>query len=117
MIGAAPMLDERHVDSTYGFAAGLLIGMACGGVLALLFAPKAGAQLRGDINDGVSSMRDAAGRRYRDLAEKASARVEQMKEKAQGVTQKAQGLAADARDFVQSKVQQGRDAADEATQH
>jgi gas vesicle protein len=82
-----------------------------------LFAPKAGAELRGDINNGVSSMRDGAGRRYRDIAEKASARVEQMKEKAHGVTQKAQGLAADARDFVQSKVQQGRDAADEATQH
>ena len=116
-MGAAPMTDERYVDSSYGFAAGLLVGMACGGVLALLFAPKAGAELRGDLNSGMSSMRDTFGRRYRDVAEKASAGVEQMKEKAQGVSQKAQGLAADARDFVQSKVQQGRNAAEQGTQH
>ena len=65
--------------------------MACGGVLALLFAPKAGTELRGDINNGVSSMRDAAGRRYRDIAEKASARVEQLKEKAHGMTAEGPG--------------------------
>ena len=51
------------------------------------------------------------------MADKASAGVEQVKEKAQGMSQKAQGLAADARDFVQSKVQQGRDAAEQSTQH
>jgi hypothetical protein len=51
--------------------------------------------LRSDLNDGMSSVRDAAGRRYRDLADRASAGVEQVKTK-------AQGMAADARDFVQS---------------
>ena len=117
MIGAQPMIDERQVDTSYGFAAGLLTGMVCGGVLALLFAPKAGAELRGDLNNGMCSMRDQFGRRYRDVADRASAGVEQMKEKAQGMTQKAQGIAADARDFVQSKMQQGRNAADQATQH
>jgi gas vesicle protein len=111
------MMNERPMDSSYGFAAGLLIGMACGSVLALLFAPKAGTELRGDINNQMGSMRDAFGRRYRDIADKASAGVEQVKEKAQGMSQKAQGLAADARDFVQSKVQQGRNEAEQSTQH
>ena len=97
MIGAAPMMDDRHYEASYGFATGLLTGMVLGGVLALLFAPKAGSELRSDLNDGVSSMRDAAGRRYRDLADRASAGVEQVKTK-------AQGMAADARDFVQSKM-------------
>lgn len=111
------MMNERPMDSSYGFAAGLLIGMACGSVLALLFAPKAGTELRGDINHQMGSMRDAFGRRYRDIADKASAGVEQVKEKAQGMSQKAQGLAADARDFVQSKMQQGRNEAEQSTQH
>ena len=119
MIGAGPgqMSDDRHVDSSYGFAAGLVIGMACGGILALLFAPKAGAELRGDINTRTRTMRDAAGRRYRDFADKASAGMEQMKEKAQGFKQKAQGMAADARDYAQSKTQQAANAAEQSTQH
>ena len=111
------MLDERHVDSSYGFAAGLLTGMVFGGVLALLFAPKAGSELRNDLNGSMSSMRDSMGRRYRDVADRASAGMQTMKEKTQDITHKAQGMAADARDFVQSKISQGRDAADQATQH
>ena len=119
MIGAGPgqMIDERHEDSSYGFAAGLVIGMACGGLLALLFAPKAGADLRGDIGTRTRTMRDAAGRRYRDFADKASAGMEQVKEKAQGFKQKAQGVAADVRDYAQSKTQQAANAVDQSTQH
>jgi gas vesicle protein len=97
MIGAAPMMDDRHYEATYGFAAGLMTGMVLGGVLALLFAPKAGSELRSELNDGMSTMRDQFGRRYRDFADKASAGVEQVKTK-------AQGMAADAKDFVQSKM-------------
>ena len=111
------MMDERHVDPSHGFVAGLLTGMVFGGVLALLFAPKAGSELRGELNDNMNSMRDSFGRRYRDMADRASSGYETVKEKAQGVTQKAQGMAADARDYVQSKVSQGREAVDEATQH
>lgn len=117
MIGAGPMIDERQVESSFdrqessfGFAAGLLTGLVCGGVLALLFAPKAGAELRGKLNESAGSMRDAMGRRYRDVAERASAGMGQVKEK-------AQGMAADARGFVQSKMQQGRDAAGQPTEH
>ena len=119
MIGAGPgqTFDDRHEDSSYGFAAGLVIGMACGSILALLFAPKAGVELRGDINTRTRTMRDAVGRRYRDVADKASAGMEQMKEKAQSFKQKAQGMAADARDVVQSKVQQAANAVDQSTQH
>jgi hypothetical protein len=43
--------------------------------------------------------------------------MEVVKEKAQDMSQKAQGMAADARDFVQSKVSQARNDVDEAIQH
>lgn len=110
MIGAAPMTGDRLVESTYGFTAGLLTGLICGGALALLFAPKAGNELRGELNEGMSSMRDEMGRRYRTVADRASAGFEQAK----GA---AQGMATTARDFAQSKMQQGRDAVDRATEH
>lgn len=104
MVGGGMMDDRREAfqpprqDVSFGFAAGLLTGMVCGGVLALLFAPKEGSALRGDINSGVGSMKDALGRRYRDVAERAGAAVSKVQEK-------AQGMAADARDYVHSKTQ------------
>lgn len=104
------MMDESRVESSYGFAAGLLTGMVCGGALALLFAPKAGTELRGELNQSMCSMRDAMGRRYRDVADRTSSGMGQVKAK-------AQGMAADARDFVQSKMHDARDAAEQATQH
>ena len=38
-------------------AAGIIIGFAVGGALALLFAPKSGAQLRGDIGDAMDDIK------------------------------------------------------------
>jgi len=117
MIGAGPMSDERDHSGSAGFITGLLAGMVCGGVLALLFAPKSGRELRGELNEGMGSARDAFGRRYRDVAERASAAAERASVAMGQVQQKAQGIAADARDFVQAKVNQGREAADPGTQH
>jgi YtxH-like protein len=38
-----------------------LIGMAAGAAIALLLAPKAGGELRGDIRRGVDSARNSIG--------------------------------------------------------
>ena len=111
------MYDEHAHSTSSGFITGLLAGMVCGGVLALLFAPKAGRELRGDLNQGMGSARDALGRRYREVAERASVAAERASAAMGQVQQKAQGMAADARDFVQSKVHQGREAVDPTTQH
>jgi gas vesicle protein len=111
------MYDERAQSTSSGFITGLLTGMVCGGVLALLFAPKAGRELRGDLNESMGSARDVMGRRYREVAERASAAAERASAAMGQVQQKAQGMAADARDFVQSKMNQGREAVDGSTQH
>ena len=111
------MLEDRDHSGSAGFITGLLAGMVCGGVLALLFAPKSGRELRGELNQGVGSARDALGRGYRDVAERAGAAAERASAAMGQVQQKAQGMAADARDFVQSKMQQGREAVDPGTQH
>lgn len=61
---------ERESTST-GFALGILVGAVAGAGLALLFAPKPGAQLRGELGESISSMKDAAARRLRTLADQA----------------------------------------------
>jgi len=57
------------------FLLGAVAGALVGAGLALLMAPKTGAQVRQDLNSGISSVRDAAARRYRDLADRATAKM------------------------------------------
>jgi gas vesicle protein len=71
------MYNERD----NGFAAGIVTGALVGAGLALLFAPKAGTELRGDLNDSVTSLRDAVARRYRALAEMAGVELENIEER------------------------------------
>lgn len=58
---------ERRVGSG-AFLAGLLMGAAVGAGLALLFAPKKGTELRGQIADSARRARESA----RDAYKKAS---------------------------------------------
>lgn len=57
------------------FLLGALAGALVGAGVALLMAPKSGAQVRQDLNSGLNSARDAASRRYRGLAARASAKL------------------------------------------
>jgi gas vesicle protein len=59
------------------FLLGALAGALVGAGVALLMAPKAGAEVRRDLSDGYSSVRDAAQRRYRDIADRAAAKYEE----------------------------------------
>lgn len=58
-----------------GFLLGALAGALVGAGVALLLAPKSGAQVRSDISSGINTARDAAARRYRELADKASEKL------------------------------------------
>jgi gas vesicle protein len=58
------------------FLLGAVAGALVGAGVALLMAPKPGAEVRRDLSDGYSSVRDAAARRYRDMADRASQRFE-----------------------------------------
>jgi gas vesicle protein len=68
--------DEQSTGSGT-FLLGALAGALVGAGVALLMAPKAGAEVRRDLSDGYSSVRDAATRRYRNLADRASAKLDQ----------------------------------------
>jgi gas vesicle protein len=59
------------------FLLGALAGAMVGAGVALLMAPKSGAQVRQDLNQQLSTVKDAAARRYREVADKATAMYEQ----------------------------------------
>ncbi|MFN2455646.1 MAG: YtxH domain-containing protein [Pyrinomonadaceae bacterium] len=92
----------------------LLIGGGIGAVLALLFAPKSGHELRGDIADvtrkGVDKTRDAA----TQVGAKAGEYVEATRERASELynvaADKAGDIAARKGDQVSAAIQAGRQA-------
>jgi gas vesicle protein len=69
--------NEQDSMGSGTFLLGALAGALVGAGVALLMAPKSGAQTRHDLSEGYSSVRDAAARRYRDLADKANTKIEQ----------------------------------------
>ena len=80
----------------------LLIGGGIGAGLALLFAPKAGSELRTNIADVTRKGYDATVEKASDLKAKSTELVEVAKEKAAAVY-----------DFASNKLNTGVDAAEE----
>lgn len=73
--------------------------------LALLFAPKAGSMLREDLGEGMTSLRDAIGRRYREIAERAGVELENIQER---VERAAEAVETGARELVDTAAQHVR---------
>jgi len=97
----------------------LLIGGGIGAVIALLFAPKSGQELRGDLADatrkGIDRSREAA----QQLGERAGEYYEQTRERAGELytqaASKASDLYSQASDKVSEVAQTARDAASRQT--
>jgi len=75
------------------FLLGALAGALVGAGVALLMAPKTGAETRQDLSSGYNSVRDAASRRYRDLADRASAKIDQASAKLDQAVEQYSGRA------------------------
>lgn len=88
----------------------LLIGGGIGAIVALLFAPKSGEELRGDIADatrkGIEKSKEAAAQ----LQEKAGEYYEVTREKASEFGDKARTAAANAANPFTAAIEAGKDA-------
>jgi gas vesicle protein len=85
----------------------LLIGAGIGATLALLFAPKSGRELRGDIADYTKRGVDAAGEQARVLGDRASELYGTAANKASEVYGTAAGRVTDAYGTAREKVVAG----------
>ena len=94
----------------------LLVGGGIGAILALLFAPKTGEELRGDIADvtrkGIEKSKETAGQ----LQEKAGEYYEVTRDKAGEYYQTAQQKVGELKDKAQETVGDLRDKAGELTE-
>lgn len=83
-------------ESGPGFVVGVLAGAMVGAGLALLFAPKAGPELRGELSDSLAGVRDAVGDRYRDFAARARADFDEAQSHVERTVSQVQSAASDA---------------------
>lgn len=99
----------------------LLVGGAIGAVVALLFAPKSGEELRGDIADatrkGIEKSKEAAthlqakaGEYYETASEKAGELYHTAQEKAGELGDKAKAAAARTANPFTAAIEAGKDA-------
>ncbi|HVF46006.1 MAG TPA: YtxH domain-containing protein [Pyrinomonadaceae bacterium] len=99
----------------------LLVGGGIGAVLALLFAPKSGLELRGDIADATrkgieksketaAQLQEKAGEYYEVSRERASDLYQTASEKAGELTEKAKAVAASTANPFSAAIEAGKDA-------
>jgi gas vesicle protein len=96
---------QRQRDSHAGFAAGVITGALVGAGVALLFAPRSGADLRDEMGESWNSLRDAVGRRYRDLAERAGVELKNLHER---IDQTTRAVESKAHEFVDEAASEAR---------
>ena len=76
------MTRDNGVKSVKHFAIGAVIGVVAGAVAGMLFAPKSGKEMRGDLKDSFDDAKDFVGDKGADVAEFAKNTVAGAKESA-----------------------------------
>ena len=79
------MYQER--DSGAAVTIAVVSGALIGAGVALLFAPKAGHVLRGDVAASMSALRDAIAARYETLAERAGISFDSLQATVEGAVE------------------------------
>lgn len=112
---------EREDSSAGTKLTYLLIGGGIGAILALLFAPKSGQELREDIADATkrgiekgretaAHLQEAAGDYYEVTRERASEAIHHAQEKAEELTEKARTAAAQTANPFSAAIEAGKEA-------
>ena len=98
-----------------GFVMGLLAGTVIGAGLGMLFAPKAGAELRSQLSEQAGNLANTASEGYRKAAENAGEWAEKGRDAAGEWAEKGQDMYGKAREAVKSGADEAqryvRDAA------
>ncbi len=98
------MMDDNESGGSGMFLLGAVAGALVGAGVALLMAPKPGTEIRQDLNAGWGSLRDAAARRYREMADRAGVQLENIEEKADQLADQLESSAREAVDAASSRL-------------
>ncbi len=99
-----------------GFLKGLLIGGILGALAALLYAPKSGKELRGEIRRKSEEAVEGSKRLYHDARHRASALITEAVEKAQALREEAAEQLASARQKAEEILTNAEQKVDEMSE-
>jgi len=105
--------NEREVTNTSTKITYLLVGGAIGALVALLFAPKSGQELRGDIADATRRGLEKGKEAFTSVGEKAAEFYEVTKEKAGEMVGKATEAGAATTNPFAAAIEAGKEAYNE----
>jgi len=97
-------MNENESSGGGLFLLGAVAGALVGAGVALLMAPKPGTEMRQDLNAGWSSLRDAAAKRYREMADRAGVKLENIEEKADQLADQLESSAREVVDAASSRL-------------
>ena len=97
-------MNENESSGGGLFLLGAVAGALVGAGVALLMAPKPGTEMRQDLNAGWSSLRDAAAKRYREMADCAGVKLENIEEKADQLADQLESSAREVVDAASSRL-------------
>jgi gas vesicle protein len=92
---------EEHEAAGGSFMMGLLTGTVLGAGLGMLFAPKAGSDLRNQLSEQANSFGRAAGEQYRRASDAATGIVDKAREKVEQVRSTATRATEEVRDSAE----------------
>ena len=98
------LMNEQESAGSGMFLLGAVAGALVGASVALLMAPKAGAEMRSDLNASFTSLRDAAARRYREMADRAGVQIANIEEKADQLADQLESSAREALDMASARM-------------
>ena len=91
-----------------GFMIGLLTGTVLGAGLGMLLAPKAGAELRGQLGEQARNLGNVANEQYRRASEVANEQYRRASETATGWAEKGREFVDKAKEGVTRGMEEGR---------
>lgn len=106
------MADDRYNnEGGGGFMMGLLTGTVIGAGIGMLLAPKAGADLRGELGEQARNIGTKASEQYRRASETATDQYRRASETATGWAEKGREAVNQAREVVTRGVDEAREHA------
>ncbi len=106
-------MTDQHDRSDNGagtFLMGVLAGAVVGAALGLLFAPKAGAELREELSDRADALAKQARKSYRKASKNTAQLVEMGKETAAEWAERSKDMYSQAREAVSRGVDEVKKA-------
>jgi gas vesicle protein len=106
-------MSDHHNGSFGGVTAAFLLGGAVGAVVALLYAPRSGAETRQEIRNAYERSRSRLGDLQTDVADRIARLVDEIQEKSSELLASGKAMAEERRKDLQEALAIAKKALDE----